>query len=127
MFNEVFDLVQANILDDAMIGITIESFGGVRNQLDIAFIRDNVFYHIECKTLGEGEKEKDIVRDEVYKKGAISTLLGKGEKRAFICSTQRKIKESIVARGQDYGIEILSLEEVRDLRRRLKERVGKKE
>lgn len=126
VFNEVSDLAQSNILDDAMTGIAIESLGGVPNQLDIAFMKDNVFYHIECKTLGEGEIEKNIVRDEVYKKGAMSSLLGKGEKRAFICTTRRKIKESDVARGRDYGIEILSLEEVIDLKRRLQERFGKK-
>ena len=125
VFNEVFDLVLDNILDDAMTGLTIENLGGVSNELDIAFVRDNIFYHIECKTLGEGDK--DIVREEVYKKGAISTLLGKGEKRAFICTTLNKISEAIITRGQDYGIEILSLDKVRDLRNRLKERFGRRE
>lgn len=125
VFNEVFDLLQKDILDDVMMGLTIENLGGVSNELDIAFVRDNVFYHIECKTLGEGDK--DIVREEVYKKGAISTLLGKGEKRAFICTTLSKIGESTVARGQDYGIDILSLEHVRDIKNRIKERFGEKE
>ncbi len=124
IFNEVFDLVQDNILDDAFMDIIIESLSGVPNQLDIAFVKDNVFYYIECKTLGEGNKEKNIVSEEIYKKGAISTLLGKGEKRAFICTTQNKINESNVIRGQAYGIEILSLNDVRDLTCRLKQRFG---
>lgn len=115
VFNEVYELVQDSFLDDSMMGINIESFGGTSNELDIAFMKDNVFYHIECKTLGEGDK--DIIRDEIYKKGAISMLLGKGEKRAIICTTHNQISESLAARAKDYGIEILSLEYVRELKK----------
>lgn len=143
VFNEVFDLVQEGILDDAMPGITIESLSKVPNELDIAFIKENVFYYIECKTLlgsntqkskqvacpecGKTQDDvgdKDIIRDEVYKKGAISTLLGKGERRAMICTTLNQISESILTRAHDYGIEILSVEQVKNLKDRLKERFG---
>ena len=119
IFNEVYDLVRDDILDDAMIGIKIESLSGAVNELDIAFIKDNVFYYIECKTLGEGRKEKDIISEEVYKKGAISTLLGKGERRAFICTTLSHIKESLSSRARDYGIEILPIEQIRDFKNTL--------
>jgi len=141
VFNEVFDLVQEGILDDAIPGITIESLSKVPNELDIAFIKENVFYSLECKTLiGSKTKDstqeacpmcgktqddsegKDIIRDEVYKKGAISTLLGKGEKRVIICTTQSQINESLTKRAQDYGIEILTIEQVKNLKNRLKER-----
>ena len=121
MFNEVHDIVQDNILDDAMIGVKIESLTGTSNDLDIAFMKDNRFYHIECKTLGN-ETEQNIIREEVYKKGAISTSLGKCEK--MICTTQSQISESIMKRSQDYGIEILTIEQVRNLKGRLKERFG---
>ena len=121
MFNEVYDIVQDNILDDAMIGVKIESLTGTSNDLDIAFMKDNRFYHIECKTLGN-ETEQNIIREEVYKKGAISTSLGKCEK--MICTTQSQISESIMKRSQDYGIEILTIEQVRNLKGRLKERFG---
>ena len=123
VFNEVYDLVQNNILDDAMIGVKIESPSGTSNDLDIAFVKDNSFYHVECKTLGN-EEDQSIVRDEVYKKGAISTLLGKGEKRAMVCTTQSQINESLAKRSQDYDIEILTIEQVRNLKNRLKERFG---
>lgn len=122
VYSEVCSLVNDGMLDDAMMNITIESLSGVPNELDIAFVKDNIFYYIECKTLSE--EEKDIVRDEVYKKGAISTLLGKGEKRAMICTTQSQIHESLTKRAKDYGIEILTLEQVRDLKNRLKEGFG---
>ncbi|HHT9125975.1 MAG TPA: Card1-like endonuclease domain-containing protein [Candidatus Brocadiia bacterium] len=122
VFNEVFDLKQEGLLDDAMVGINIEDLSGVLNELDIAFVKENIFYHIECKTLTEGEK--DIVRDEVYKKGAISTLLGKGEKRAMICTTLNQISESITKRAQSYGVEILPIEQVRNLKDKLRERFG---
>ncbi|TVL99181.1 MAG: hypothetical protein CV087_18930 [Candidatus Brocadia sp. WS118] len=139
VFNEVFDLVHEGILGDAMPGIEIENLGKVPNEFDIAFVRKNIFYYIECKTLlvsntqkskqvacptcGRTQDdfgEKDIVRDEVYKKRAISTSLGKCE--TMICTTLNQISESILTRAQDYGIEILTIEQVRNLKDRLKER-----
>ncbi len=123
VFNVVYNLVLDNILDDAMIGVKIESLTGTSNDLDIAFMKDNRFYHIECKTLGN-EEEQNIIKDEIYKKSAISTLLGKGEKRAIICTTQNKLNESVFLRAQDYNMEILSLEQVKNLKSRLKERFG---
>ncbi|MEK6591108.1 MAG: DUF1887 family CARF protein [Nitrospinota bacterium] len=116
IFNEVYSLVQDGILDDAMIDINIESLDGTKNELDIAFMKDNVFYFIECKTLG-GEEELNVIREEVYKKGAISTLLGKGENRGIICTTHHQIGESLSARARDYGIEILTMGQVRELKK----------
>ena len=72
------------------------------------------------------EEEQNIIRDEVYKKGIISTLPGKGEKRAMICTTQTQINEPLIKRARDYGIEILTIEQVRNLKNRLKERFGEK-
>ena len=121
VFTEVYDIVQDNILNDAMIGVKIESLSGASNDLDIAFMKDNSFYHIECKTLGN-EEDQSIIREEVYKKGVISTLLGKGERRAMICITQSQISEAIMKRAQDYGVEILTIEQARKLKDRLKKR-----
>lgn len=121
VFNEVYKLVEDGLLNDAMMGVTIESLNKTTNELDIAFIKDNSFYHIECKTLGD-EREQGIVRDEVYKKGAISMLLGKGEKRAIICTTHNQISEALSARGKEYGVEILPIQQVRDLKKWLSER-----
>jgi hypothetical protein len=84
-------------------------------------MKDNTFYHIECKTLGE-EREQTIIRDEVYKKGAISPLLGKGGK-AFICTTHSQIKDSLSNRARDYNIVIFNLEQVRNLSKELSERI----
>jgi len=111
IFNEVYSLVQEGILNDAMIGVKIESFSRTSNDLDVAFMKDNGFFHIECKTLGN-EDEQNIIRDELYKKGAVSALLGKGQKRAMICTTQRQISASILTRANDYGIEILTIDEI---------------
>lgn len=121
VYNVVYDLVQAGLLDDAIMGLKIENPGGP-NELDIAFMKENVFYYIECKTLGEGDKE--IIRDEIYKKGAISTLLGKGAKRAIICTTQRQIKESDAKRGEAYDMEVLTLGQVWEFKKYMLERFG---
>ena len=77
---------------------------------------------LECGKTQDDVGDKDSIREEVYKKGAISTLLGKGERRAVICTTLNQISESILTRAQDYGIEILSIDQVRNLKDRLKER-----
>ncbi len=122
VFNEVFSLAQEGLLDDVMIGINIKSISGAKNELDIAFVKDNLFYHIECKSLGD--EERNLIRDEVYKKGALSTLLGKGKRRAFICTTHKIVKEHLKNRAKDYGVRILSISDVRGLREFLKERLG---
>ncbi|MEK7846295.1 MAG: DUF1887 family CARF protein, partial [Nitrospinota bacterium] len=123
VFNEVYKLVQDSVLDDITMGINIESFGGTSNELDIAFIKDNFFYHIECKTLGDEEEQK-IIRDEVYKRGAILKQLGLGEKRAIICTTHNQISEAHSARAKEYGVEILQIHQVRDLKNQLLKSFG---
>ena len=122
VFNQVYELVQDGTIDDAMMGVKIESMSGASNDLDIVFLRNNVLHHIECKTLGEGDKEKGIIRDTVYKRGAISTLLGKVEKSIF--TTLDQISEPVSQRAQDYGVKILSLEQVRDLKNKLRMEFG---
>jgi len=123
VFNAVHDLKIENLVDDVQTGVQITSSGGTSNELDIAFMKNNVFFHIECKSLGN-EKEPTIVRDELYKKGALSTLLGKGDRRAFICTTLSHIKGDLVSRGRDYGLEILDIDEVRRLKSILAERLS---
>lgn len=122
VFDETVGLVQDGVLDDAWMGVKIESLSGAVNDLDIAFMKNNMFYHIECKTLGEGNK--NIINEEVYKKGAISTLLGKGEKRAIICTTLTAIEVSSIKKARDYGVEIFTIEWARNLRKNLKEIFG---
>lgn len=121
VFSEVDSLAEDRLLDDVMIGVIIESLNKTTNELDIVFMKDNSFYHIECKTLSEGER--DIIRDEIYKRGAILRQLGLGEKRAIICTTQNKIREPLSVRAKEYGVEILPIQQVRDLRKLLSERV----
>ncbi len=121
VFNEVYKIMRKNLVDDVKMGIQIASISSADNELDIAFMKNNTFYHIECKTLGE-ETEQSFIRDEVYKKGAISPLLGKGGK-AFICTTHSQIKDSLSNRARDYNIVIFSLEQVRNLSKELSERI----
>ena len=123
VFNKVYQLVKENVLDDCTKSLTIASSTGSPNELDVAFMKDNVFYHIECKTLGN-EKDQTIIRDEVYKKGAISSLLGKGPNRAYICTTQTHIRDAHLKKASDYGINILVIEQVRSLQNILRERFG---
>lgn len=117
----VDDLVKGEILDDVLTGVQLKSGSGSDSELDIAFMKDNAFYHIECKTLGE-KTEQNIVRDEIYKKGAISTLLGKGSKRAIICTTFNQLKDNLKSRAKDYDVEILNINQVGNLEERLIER-----
>ncbi len=112
-FSEIYKMLQRDFIDDVKIGIQVSSISGTDNELDIAFMKNNTFYHIECKTLGE-EEEQFVVRDEVYKKGAILHQLGKGG-NAFICTTHNSIKPSLLNRARDYNVIILNLNDVRNL------------
>ncbi len=128
VFCVVNDLAEQGVLDDAMVGVAIESMGGVQNELDVAFTKDNVFYHIECKT-GGGDDMCDIIRGEIYKKGALSTLLGKGERRAYICTTlasEDRLK-ALKTRAYDYGIEVLTVKDTRHLGSLLRRRFAEKD
>lgn len=117
-YNVVAELVTLNIANDVLLNIQIQSMHGADSELDVAFMKDNSFYHIECKTLGDQE-EQAIVRDEIYKKGAISTLLGKGTKRAIICTTLNSVKDNVKRRAEDYDLEVLSITETRNLKEKL--------
>lgn len=121
VFTVIDELVKNKILDDVLMGVQLKSIYGSDSELDIAFMKDNSFYHIECKTLGD-KTEQNIVRDEIYKKGAISTLLGKGIKRAIICTTFAELKNNLLTRAKDYDVEILTINEVRNLKNLLKKR-----
>lgn len=113
IFSEIYKMLQRGFINDVKIGIQVSSISGTDNELDIAFMKNNIFYHIECKTLGE-EEEQFIIRDEVYKKGAILHQLGKGG-NAFICTTHNSIKPSLLNRARDYNVIILNLNDVRNL------------
>jgi len=110
-FGEIYKMLQKGFINDVKIGIQVSSISGTPNELDIAFMKNNIFYHIECKTLGE---EQFIIRDEVYKKGAILHQLGKSG-NAFICTTHNSIKPSLLKRARDYNVIILNLDDVRNL------------
>ncbi|MFZ6017243.1 MAG: Card1-like endonuclease domain-containing protein [Nitrospirota bacterium] len=111
-FNEI-NKMSTSLINDVKMGIQVRSISGTDNELDIAFMKDNTFYHIECKTLGE-EEEQFIIRDEVYKKGAILHQLGKGG-NAFICTTHNLIRPALLSRARDYNVVILNLNEAKNL------------
>jgi hypothetical protein len=127
IFNEVNNLKEKLSIDDIKPGIELSSFYSVPNELDISFTKGNMFYHIECKTFienSEHEKEqKSIINEEIYKKGALSSLLGKGGKGAFICTTLVEIKNHIIGRAGEYNIEILNIKRVGELDKVLLEKL----
>lgn len=122
VFLTIDELLKVKLIDDALMGIQIISTRS-RSELDTAFMKDNSFYHIECKTLGDKD-ERNLVRDEIYKKSALTALLGKGEKRAMICTTLPDIKNHVVSRAKDYDIDVFNIEEVRNLGDKLRSRFG---
>ena len=124
VFNEMAGLLEDGVLDDAMMGVKIRSLGGSPNDLDLAFTKDNVFYLIECKTLGT-EIGNKIVNEELYKKKAISSLLGKGEKRGFICTTFKAIDEHLTQRAEEYRLQIFNIEQARNIKNIISEKFRK--
>lgn len=110
VFAEINELVKEKIIDETKLSVQIES--EAKNEIDVCLIKDNVFYHIECKSLTKDESENQIINDETYKKGMLTTKLGLGDKkRAIICTTLSKIKDSLKKRAEEYKIDVFTKED----------------
>lgn len=126
VFCVVNGLAEKGLIDDVVLDANVKSQHGVENQLDVIFTENNVLYHLECKTLGD-EGGGRVITGEIYKRGALATLLGDGN-YGYVCTTQNVINESLRNRAKEYKLHPpLTLADVRNLENLLKERIDKDE
>jgi hypothetical protein len=125
VFNELKELKKGNVIDDLAMALQIESGSASKNEIDVCFTKDNTFYYIECKSNTHEEKgETAIIRDEIYKKGALITQLGLGNsQRAFICTTLPQIGNTLSTRAGDYGVQIFNLNDTMNIKENILRRL----
>ncbi len=75
VYAEVLALQETLSLGDVVMGMQVESRDGVRNEIDVGFMRNNQLYVIECKALSPRNQAKAV--DWLFKIDSVSHLLGK--------------------------------------------------
>ncbi|MEA2113991.1 MAG: DUF1887 family CARF protein [Thermodesulfobacteriota bacterium] len=100
---------------DIAIGVQIER-GGVQNEIDIMFTRENRLYVIECKTSTYDENQnKNILNETLYKISALKKDFGLFVKPyLFTLSPEDKVQENHVRRSDLFGIEMIGREILSD-------------
>ena len=128
----VFDQVRGLRKEDARIqdvayAVEVErSVRGkpVRNELDVALLRDNRLHIIECKTKRFPEAGEDSAGAEaLYKLDTLRDLMGGLQARAMLVSFQG-LKESHRRRAADLRIEVCAGGELQALKGRLRSFLG---
>jgi hypothetical protein len=102
---------------DVQIGVEFKDAFGNKNELDVLFTHENIFYLVECKSLDshEGNDVRIGVTDFLYKLGALRQSFGLTPK-AFFASTSDNlyyekgtVKVNLTDRAKQLGIEIIPL------------------
>lgn len=93
----------------------------IHNELDVAFLRNNRFHLIECKTKRfRGETAKEEGADALYKLDTLRDLMGGLQGRAMLLSFH-KLPDHDRRRAYDLGITVCAGRELHHLSEKLKE------
>lgn len=74
VYQSVLALKETLNLGDVAMGVKIELHSGIKNELDVAFMRNNQLYVIECKSLSPKSQQNDLTW--VFKIDSVSDILG---------------------------------------------------
>ncbi len=106
-------------IKDLYKSVEVKSFNGItKNELDIAFLSNNHFYVIECKT--KNWKEKGSGSDAIYKLDTLKETLGGLQGKGMLV-TYRKLSKSDQARAKSEGIKVCQFTELKRLDEFLKQ------
>ncbi len=106
-------------IKDLYKSVEVKSFNGItRNELDVAFLSNNHFYVIECKT--KNWKEEGSGSDTIYKLDTLKETLG-GLQGKGLLVTYRKLSISDQARARSEGISVCQFTELKRLDEFLKQ------
>jgi hypothetical protein len=93
--------------------VEVKSFNGItKNELDVAFLSNNHFYVIECKT--KNWKEEGSGSDAIYKLDTLKETLGGLQGKGMLV-TYRKLSKHDQARAKSEGISICQFSELKRL------------
>lgn len=86
--------------------------GGTRNELDVAFLSNNHFYVVECKT--KNWKEKGSGSDAIYKLDTLKETLGGLQGKGMLV-TYKKLPKAVLARAENEKISICQFNQLKRL------------
>ncbi len=86
--------------------------GGTRNELDVAFLSNNHFHVIECKT--KSWKEEDSGSDAIYKLDTLKETLGGLQGKGMLV-TYRKLPKAALARAKNEKIKVCQFTDLKRL------------
>lgn len=109
-------IVDSNIIPqkDIMCGVTLKN-SSASNEFDIVFLKDYQLYIIECKTSIISKEKPSLPNDTIYKLDSLKKELGLFAKSHIATLNDRKdIKENHTKRAKLYGMQFLTLDEIKD-------------
>jgi len=100
-------------IKDLYKSVEVKSFNGItKNELDVAFLSNNHFYVIECKT--KNWKEEGSGSDAIYKLDTLKETLGGLQGKGMLV-TYRKLSKPDHARAESEGVFICQFTELKRL------------
>ncbi|MFV0511331.1 MAG: Card1-like endonuclease domain-containing protein [Shewanella algae] len=109
---------------DSAANLMVEDNGGVKNELDIAFMARNRLFLIECKTARMDKPEAAKANDALFKLAEIGKRVGGRVTRSMLVS-YRKLKDSEIRLAKALNIELVCGAEFVRLDEKLKKWVGR--
>jgi len=91
--------------------------GGIRNELDVAFLSNNHFHVIECKT--KSWKESESGSDTIYKLDTLKETLGGLQGKGMLV-TYKKLPSAVQKRAKNENIAICQFTQLKQLAEHLK-------
>ena len=99
-------------LDEIVCGISRKNMSS-SNEFDVVFLYDNELCIVECKTYIKSNEKKSLTGDTIYKLDSTLKDFGLRAKSYIVTLNKREeINESDLKRAQQYGIKILTLEDL---------------
>lgn len=97
--------------------INLEVEKGVKNEIDVAFLKDNCLYIVECKTSMTGSKE--VAEKIVYKLETLKKI--GGLKTKLILISYQAVERNAKKRAEENGIAVIDGKKVENLRSYLRQ------
>ncbi len=123
VYAAVLNLKSSLAIQDVSCSIEVSRQGQtwVRNELDVAFLKDNRLYLIECKTkryAGNGQKHSEA-DDVLYKLDSIRDVIGGLKAQAMLVSV-KKISQAQLSRAKELNIRVCCHEDIQRLQKKLR-------
>ncbi|MCW8932843.1 MAG: DUF1887 family CARF protein [Gammaproteobacteria bacterium] len=113
VFLQLRDLKEQLLIQDIVIGLEIELPCGSRNELDVAFMANNRFYLIECKT--KKYSGQSTGNNTLYKLDTLKNY-GSTQSKAMLIS-YHTLTNSNRRRADDYELNIISAHKIKQLKK----------